>query len=852
MRIPSELYGESLYGQKSARRRKPSSQAWRRVIRLLVVMALILVVMRQAARSGVYEVFFATAERKQVLTPSVKRTVAGQSTPIMTQPMRSKFDAWAAAQSVERLATSLADWLGGGPLELDYSVKGNRKDFPLLETESGRSLVALAIQQHLITAMKDGTVWRAADGPGLTATLAMHTERSKRFDLLNQTRPRGVTAGVLPLLQQPEVYLGETVIAGGELVKIEKIHASENLFEIDSYWNLWLMPLDASNRPWLVVVPELPPGLASLTDVAAPGTNPASMDGDDESLTQFWTVKSPRPKIEVDGEFLKRLSYRSAAGAELTPVVAGHVTTIYGNGNTLVATATGQLEPNEAKHRKSTGDISLIWILVSAAGGGLLIAIWVMWRTAKINREMRRRRNRHPVQLCLAWTLLSISLSTPLSAQSLMDLLPGYDAKRLDGLVWQLSPTSERPSVNTGELAKLIYRIDRLSEVALHTRVDRSATPPVVGDAVMIEGKVSKTVQLPIDADLQDYLEFKKIELIWLPDIDGAPHLLISRTLPSEAVMGDRISGMGVRVRIPIETREMEKSSDNLPPLGFDRIRSSGIVDVAGQLNWIPAHPKSAADAVLANSGVDLSQLGDLDKLDRQPLSDSDSSLFYPMIGAADIQNVDREKNAGLFEEIHSMRKSKLDVSPVDLLENPINYTGEWIRLDVETVRVTRVVVQSPERQRQVGSEHYYEIDAVGDLGNVQLEIEVPGGERVTMENRYPVTIITAHLPDFLKPSDGDDEQLVFTGIVPIRVEGFFYRLWSYESDLMQSHGGKQFAPLIIAGVIEDRRSNSTDPMGVQAIGNIAAIGVIAAIVGVIIFGVITRRGDRRARQRHP
>ncbi len=843
MRIPSELHSETLYGRASARPPTPPGQSWRRVIRLIMVLTLILIAMRQATRSGVYQAFFPASVHEQRTTrhadANATKTVTSQHAPEMTQLMRSEFDAWAEEKSIDEISTQLARWLVGHTLEIEAN------GVPIPQTPDDQSRVALAMQQKLIAAMKDGTVWRAADGPGLMATLAMHDDQRKRFETLNQARPRTVTAGVLPLLQQPNVYRGRTMIASGELVRIEKLHASDNPFSISAYWNLWLLPHDASNRPWLVIVPELPPEMAPLVNDQTLEKNLGQAESDRETVKQSWSVKSPRPQIEVDGEFLKRLSYQSAAGAELTPVVAGHVASIDANGNPVVGAAIGQSEPGETQQTEATEEIPPLWIVVGAVAAGLLIAIGVMWRTATLNRRARARRNRRQVTLGIAWIWFAITAASPASAQSMWDLLPAYNAPRMQTLTQNAEPTLGSPQVNIDELAKIVFRMNRLSETALQSRVARSATPPIVGDAVVIDGEIVAAEPLTIGTELQEYLELTQIEMIRLADIGDAPHVLFSHRLPRAAVASDRISGVAVRIRVATP-----KTSEGAGQADSEQARHDLIIDVAGRLNWTSAHPQSPADAVLAMAGVDLSRLAEIGKLDRQPLSDADSPLFYPMMGAARIDGDTVRDNAQLSEAVRSMRKSTRAVSPVDLLQSPQKFTGQWIRLDVETVRITRVAVESSQRRSQIGGDFYYEIDAIGNLGNVELKIEVPGGEPVTMENRYPVTIVTAQLPDFLKPPASDKDQLVLTRRVPIGVEGFFYRLWSYESDLMQSHGGKQFAPLILAGVIEDERSGSSDPHGVQEIGNIAAVAVIAAIVAMIIFGIVTRRGDRRARDR--
>ncbi|WP_246112799.1 hypothetical protein [Allorhodopirellula solitaria] len=812
-------------------------------------MALILVAMRQAARSGVYQVFFPSTEVKRFVSNDTRSvatlTNAEDASAEISPALQSALDTWAAQKTSDELASLLANWLDGQPWGVQDDSTG------ALAEPGNEAAIAQAIQRKLIAEMRDGTVWRADDGPGLMATLALHDPRKDRPTPPRSSQSKTVAAGVLPLLQQPDVYRGKSVRARGEVVQIEKLRASENPFGITSYWNLWLLPQDASNRPWLVIVGELPSELAALIPTSTSTPEAEQQERlEAESDKRSWPVNAPRPLVDVDGEFLKRLSYQSAAGAELTPVVAGHVVTIQANGNSRVATAIGASQPSASAPADRPDELPLFWIVVGSIAAGFLIAIAVMWRTATLNRQMRARRNRHPVSLGIVWIVTGIMVSSSASAQSLMDLLPGYDQERLQELSEAAVSTLASPSIDVDEIAKIVFRVNRLSDAALQTRVARSSMPPSVGDAIVIDEEISELTPLTIDADLQEYLEFEQIQMVRLADVEGVPHLLFAKLLPGEAVPGDRIACIAVRTLADGGKGNRGSSAALAASQGSDPASQDWIIDIAGRLHWTPARPQSPADAVLALSGVDLSRLADLPKRDREPFDDADSPLFYPMIGAADFAaHPDREQSQRS-DAARSMRDSTIDVSPVDLLQDPATYTGQWIQLDAETIRITRVAVESSQRQIEVGGDSYYEIDAIGDLGQVELKIEVPGEESVTMANRYPVTIVTARLPDFLQPDESEGTPLVITRTVPIRVEGFFYRLWSYESDFMQSRGAKQFAPLIIAGVIADQRPDSTDPMGVQAIGNIAAIAVVGAILAAIVFGVVTRRGDRRSRGR--
>jgi hypothetical protein len=181
---------------------------------------------------------------------------------------------------------------------------------------------------------------------------------------------------------------------------------------------------------------------------------------------------------------------------------------------------------------------------------------------------------------------------------------------------------------------------------------------------------------------------------------------------------------------------------------------------------------------------------------------------------------------------------------------------GDWIEMRLQTVQVTRVAVTEPMRQEQLGNDHYFQIDAVGDLGNVDVQIERPKGEEgppARFENRYPVSLVTTELPEFLGERIRDQEggeATVAEISVAISVDAFFFRLWSYSTDYMdQFGGGNQIGPLLIAARIS-QRGEIEDPVGVGRIGWLAAIVVLTAMVAIAIWHVVLGRRDRRIKER--
>ena len=181
---------------------------------------------------------------------------------------------------------------------------------------------------------------------------------------------------------------------------------------------------------------------------------------------------------------------------------------------------------------------------------------------------------------------------------------------------------------------------------------------------------------------------------------------------------------------------------------------------------------------------------------------------------------------------------------------------GQWVRMEVEGVQITRIAVTRSDRQTQLDSDHYYQIDAIGDLGDVTIKMEPREGEPpVVFKTRYPISIAIKDLPDFLQSksanSSNADEKIVRPFRGRLAMEGFFFRLWAYESEFMQQRGGsEQFGPLLIAVNLKDLEPATVNQIGVEKIGSLAAMAILAGILGIWIWQRKTTRSDQRVRQK--
>lgn len=399
--------------------------------------------------------------------------------------------------------------------------------------------------------------------------------------------------------------------------------------------------------------------------------------------------------------------------------------------------------------------------------------------------------------------LMGITAASPCAAETAIELLSGFDAERLQ----QAYPP--RDSDSAGELAKLVYRLRTIDSRSLEQRAEAEAEA-ALGDAVVIDGSIQEIKRLKVPERLVEFIELTHLYLVDVAREDAAPIRVVSASLPREAKVGDRVRGAGVA----IETT--------------DDPQARVLAVAVPRMSWFPAAAGRAGWQLLSDAGVDVSLLADVASRDRRALQSEDGDAFYSMLAAA----------AEISGQADLAPPTPAD--PVLLLRESRNLGGQWLRMDLETVQVTRIAVTEPARQAQLGSDHYYQIDAVGDLGNTVIRMErLPDdpGEPAVFANRYPVSVVIRELPEFLRQriraQEGGDA-VVSDVKVMIGADVFFYRLWSYSTDFMNQHGGMdQFGPLLIGARLSDREPTTDDPAGVSVIGWIAAVAVILAIVAV-------------------
>lgn len=428
------------------------------------------------------------------------------------------------------------------------------------------------------------------------------------------------------------------------------------------------------------------------------------------------------------------------------------------------------------------------------------------------------------------WTAIQIialvvysAITSRCQSESAIPLLSGFDNERIEAVY----PPSDDEAA--GELAKLVYRLRSVDATALGSK-EGEVDDALLGDVVAIDGKIQEIQLLNVPARLVDVLELARLYVVTVTADDWTVRV-ICPTMPPDASQGDRVSGTGVVI-------EVGSALD-------DKNLTRPIAIASARLRWFPQSAENVGWQLLSESGVDVSLLAEVGSRNRRPLLAEDGNAFYAMLAAA-ASLKDRDNLA-----------SPAWVEPVTLLRDPDKMSGQWVRMDLETVQITRIAVTEPARQSQLGSDHYYQIDAVGDLGNTIVKIEPAKGEQgpaAIFEGRYPVSLVSRELPEFLRRAIRNQEggDAVVSQIKwMVAVDGFFYRLWSYQTDFMNQHGdGEQFGPLLIASRLSSREPDSSDPVGVSIIGWIAAGLVISAIIATWFWNRRISMRDAEIRER--
>ncbi|MGB7343617.1 MAG: hypothetical protein WBD20_05360, partial [Pirellulaceae bacterium] len=178
-----------------------------------------------------------------------------------------------------------------------------------------------------------------------------------------------MVVSVVPLMQQPKTYLGQRIRVAGRVARVQNKQAAANPFGVKNYWELWLRPSTGGDRPFVLIVPDVPPSVKKLSGEMNIGKG---------------------PEIKVIGRFFKRLAFGSQYGADAAPAVIGRVLGVGVTQTNAIDTGKSNRHADSATGLSARKQFYLILALALIVG--ITIATFVMWRTKVLAGRSRQLR----------------------------------------------------------------------------------------------------------------------------------------------------------------------------------------------------------------------------------------------------------------------------------------------------------------------------------------------------------------------------------------------------------------------------------------------------------------------------
>ena len=247
---------------------------------------------------------------------------------------------------------------------------------------------------------------------------------------------------------------------------------------------------------------------------------------------------------------------------------------------------------------------------------------------------------------------------------------------------------------------------------------------------------------------------------------------------------------------------------------------------IVDRIAWYPEKVieglSNQSQVTLAQAGFDVGLLDFVRENNARNIGQGDSESFYQMISGINRFDAHTE-----FDN---------PIGFVDMMQDPKSNIGQAARIHGMVRTCSEIPITDPDIINRVGVSKYYQLMLFPDLDGGKIVIKNKDVNEKDLEfRRFPITICCLELPaGFTKQSIERK---------PFSVDGFFFRLWKFQSDKTDAVEGitGQLSPLIIA--------KSVTPIDSQE-GLLNFI--LLCFVGAVMAGfAILTWSHRRADQQH-
>lgn len=641
--------------------------------------------------------------------------------------------------------------------------------------------VRLAMDRALLSDLADNTPWKTTERLSLARLLVRASEIAKSFQ-------EGIYINAVPTIAVPQL-LSQTDTLRGRCYRLQgtigRIDQPSSMELADSkklsYRVLWLKPIDLSDQPINIFIPD--------------GVSPEGVSIDGE-LKEGDTV-------EVAGLIAKRRAYASERGGEIAPVLIATCMVV----EPKLSTTSGPLDANRVT------------------------------RSLAVSKDLARLRNRPtwapPIDRQAPMDLVQQAL-----AKHLDKLHSSSEPSDLDKLV-------SNPSIiaSLANLVKFQNEIDtivsggNIAMVAPERTLD--APPlryqPLIGSW---HGFVVNIQQQRLDPKAFPGLDWPEVHLLQLVTDQENPTFVLVKGVPERWLSNSKIhqpaviQGLGL-LRLP-EGQAATAPSNHLPSL----ILASNVAwqiptnEASTNITLEGLAPKlSLGQTQLLQGGWDLSQCDTLERLHGQSLTSKEARAFYTLLeksvfskneysqeqSSSDkplkvldwIRRTEAIKSAKLGSSVNSMHSEE---------SSAMRSVGEWVEARVQVRRIQRVDVRDVQHQAWLGANHYYQLDGVADIGPTRINVKYGANyEPITYERDFPITLVASQLPSWIlsdpttlgstdasnqEKSDLDSSSsIAWSTKIRVDVAGYAYRIWRFrtpEVSAATKGTGYQQAPMMV------------------------------------------------------
>jgi hypothetical protein len=301
---------------------------------------------------------------------------------------------------------------------------------------------------------------------------------------------------------------------------------------------------------------------------------------------------------------------------------------------------------------------------------------------------------------------------------------------------------------------------------------ERGAAPPIDDRLVVLRGRATFAAPLELPGELAALAGRGSYDLLRCVDERGAVVDVVvpraPRAWPRWTAIDEPVTVTGLPLTAGAGPVPVAAAPRQWPSLAADLVLAGVAVE------WQPA-------GLLGGLGMDYALFDDV--VDDRRLEAGDAAAFYAALAAV------RDTTSAA---VAAAAGGTTDLIP---LIDPARkwfatHRGDPVVIDGVARRATRIVIDDADRRRQVGTDHYWEVEVFADTPPISIEGRV--------QDRYPVVCCVRELPDGMPRGETISER--------VRVPGFAFKRYRYplpdvvvDGREQRPRGGHRSAPLIVA-----------------------------------------------------